>query len=186
MRQAVTVVWVTVILVMSVVGVGQAAQQVERSSLATARATVEAVDQQTRMVTLRGEDGTTFAIKAGPDVRNLSQVKPGDLVNVKYYQSLLVQVAQPGQQPMSAVTRGTERAAPGQKPGGVAVEQMTTTATVVDVDKKNSMVTLKGPEGNEVKVKAQDPKNIENLKEGDQLNITYTQAMAVSVEKARG
>jgi hypothetical protein len=37
-----------------------------------------------------------------------------------------------------------------------------------------------------VTVKARDPSAIEKLKEGDQLNITYTQAMAVSLEKAAG
>jgi hypothetical protein len=34
-------------------------------------------------------------------------------------------------------------------------------------------------------VKAQDPKNLEKVKVGDELEITYTEAVAISVEKTR-
>ena len=66
------------------------------------------------------------------------------------------------------------------------MERVTTTATVESIDKPNSMVTLKGPQGNMVTVKARNPDTITKLKVGDELNITYTQAMAVSLEKATG
>jgi hypothetical protein len=36
-----------------------------------------------------------------------------------------------------------------------------------------------------VDVKVQDPKNLENVKVGDQVAITYTEALAISVEKAK-
>jgi hypothetical protein len=45
-------------------------------------------------------------------------------------------------------------------------------------------VTLKGPEGKSVIVQVKDPKKLENVKVGDQVSITYTQALAISVQKA--
>jgi hypothetical protein len=47
------------------------------------------------------------------------------------------------------------------------------------------MATLRGPEGKVVDVKVRNPKNLENVKEGDQVVITYTEAVAVSVEKPK-
>ena len=159
MKKAATT-FMAVLLVMTLVTLARAVEQVQRSELVTTRATVEAVDQQSRMVTLKGSDGNSFSIKAGDEVRNLSQVSPGDQVTVRYYRSMAVQLAKPGQKPMSSSSRSVERAAPGETPGGTATEQVTTTATVMNIDKKNSEVTLKGPEGNVMTVRAADPSNL--------------------------
>ena len=51
----------------------------------TARATVKSVDMKTRMVTLVGPQGETMTMKAGDQVQNLAQVKPGDVVVARYY-----------------------------------------------------------------------------------------------------
>ncbi len=188
MRQvfAVCVAAVVAMSFLTFAAVSEGAEGIGRSELVTVRAVVTAVDQENRMVALMGPDGNQFVVKAGDEVRNLPQVKPGDQVAVRYYQSLLVQMAKPGEQPMSTVTQGTERAMPGEMPGGAAMQQITTTATVMSVDRKRSEITLKGPEGNVVTLKAADPSNLEKVKEGDQLNITYTRAIAISVEKAKG
>jgi len=61
---------------------------VKKEQIITETATVEAVDQATRVVTLKGSKGNVFDIKAGEEVRNLVQVKVGDQVKVKYYQRL--------------------------------------------------------------------------------------------------
>ena len=65
-------------------------------TLVTATATVEAVDQETRQVTLRDDvDGTAFTVTAGPEVRNLPQLAAGDHVQIDYYRSLTVAMADP-------------------------------------------------------------------------------------------
>jgi hypothetical protein len=155
----------------------------QRSELITAKATVVSVDLDNRMVTLRGPRGNLVTIKAGPDITNLSELKPGDEITARYYQSVAVQMAKPGEQPMMS-SREVERSMPGQP--ATRMEQVTTTATIESIDKENSEVTLRGPRGNMVTVKARNPSAIERLKVGDRLNITYTQAMAVSLEKATG
>jgi len=46
-------------------------------------------------------------------------------------------------------------------------------------------VTLKGPDGKTVDVKVMDPKNLEKVKVGDQIEITYTQAFAIALDKPK-
>ncbi len=152
----------------------------------TATATVQAIDMKTRVVTLKGAAGNVFDVTVGPEARNLPQVKVGDLVTVKYYESLAFKVYKKGEAPMGeGTTEGIVRAKPGEKPGGAAVSQVTVTATVEALDKKKHTATLKGPEGKSVVVKVQDPKNMENVKVGDEVMITYSEALAISVEKAK-
>ena len=77
------------------------------------------------------------------------------------------------------------RAKPCETPAGMAARQTTVTATVTAIDKKKGTLTLKGPDGNKVVAKAEDPKNLDKVKVGDELLITYTEALAISVEKAK-
>jgi Cu/Ag efflux protein CusF len=70
-----------------------------------------------------------------------------------------------------------------QKPLATS-ESVTAKATVEAIDKTNRIVTLKGPEGNLVMVKA-DPsvKRFDELKVGDVVTATYTESIAVKVRK---
>jgi len=158
---------------------------VYKEKVVTGRATVEAIDLEKRIVTLKREDGSVFDLAVGKEVRNLPQVKVGDEVVVKYYQSIAVQVTKPGAAEGSEVKETVARAKPGEKPAGVVAKQVTVTATVEKIDKKKMIATLKGPEGKVVDVKVQNPKNLENVNVGDQVVITYTEAVAVSVEKPK-
>jgi len=157
----------------------------EQSSLVTVTATVEAIDQKTRMVTLKGPEGNTITFKAGDKIKNLSQVNVGDLVQVKYYESLAVEVKKPGEaKPGVKEQEAVTSAKPGETPKGMAVSQVTVTATIAAIDKKKPSVTLKGADGKTTTVKVRNPKNLENVKVGDVVVITYTEALALSLEKA--
>jgi hypothetical protein len=158
----------------------------EKTNVKTVTATVEAIDQASRMVTLKGPKGNTVTFKASDRVKNLPQVKVGDKVVAKYYESVAVQVKKPGEAEAGATeTEEVATAKPGEKPAGVAISQKTITATVEAIDTKKPSVTLKGPEGNLVTVKVKNPKHLENVKVGDQVVITYTEALAISVHKAK-
>src|SRR5262249_20941330 len=58
------------------------------SQTVTATAVVQAIDQNTREVTLKAENGNVFSFVAGDDVKNLSQVHVGDTVRVTYTESI--------------------------------------------------------------------------------------------------
>lgn len=153
-------------------------------NLVSATATVKAIDQKTRRVTLQRADGSVVKFVAGEQVRNLPQVKVGDEVNVTYYESLAYEVRKPGDgaAPGAAVAEGAARAKLGEKPGGAAGRVTTVTATIAAIDKTAMTVTLRGPDGEATTVKARDPQKLDRVAVGDLVDITYTEALAVSVE----
>jgi Cu/Ag efflux protein CusF len=158
------------------------------SKTKTVRATVEAIDQATRTVTLKGEDGSTSTFHAGPEVRNLAQVKVGDEVITQYQEAVAVFVNKPGETkaPLPPPTTGeaTTRAELGEKPAGAVAKGTTVTATVEAVDVATRHVTLKGPKGDTVTMQVKDPKYLEGVKPGDQVTAQYTEALAIAVQPA--
>jgi hypothetical protein len=152
----------------------------------TVTATVIHVDQQSRFVTLRGPKGNEITVEAGPDVRNLAQLKAGDQITVRYQQALAVEIlpASSGDQPGAVVEGSASRADKGMKPGGNAEQAVTVTTTLTAIDLKNHTVTLKGPEGNERTIAVKDPARqakLAKLKVGDLVRITYVEAVALQV-----
>jgi Cu/Ag efflux protein CusF len=152
-------------------------------NVVSATATVKALDQKTRMVTLQRSDGSVIKFKAGDEVRNLAQVKVGDEVKVTYYESLAYEVKKPGESaPGTAVAGGMKRAELGEKPGGIAGQVTTVTATIAGIDKAAGTVTLRSPEGELTTIKVRNPDNLNRVSVGDLVEITYTEAVAISVE----
>ena len=151
----------------------------------TGTATVQRIDHKTRHVTLKNPDGTTFTIVAGPEVRNLAQVKKGDVVRVTYHESLAYQVMRAGTaNPGVAASTDVSRAPLGGMPSGAVTQTTTVRATIAAIDKSASTVTLRGPKGNLTTIKARDPSKLDAVQVGDLVDITYTEALAVAVERA--
>ena len=71
---------------------------------------------------------------------------------------------------------------PGDKPGGTAGRTVTVTTTITNIDLANGTVTLTGPNGGRQTIKARDPENLKKVKVGDLVDITYTEAVAISVK----
>jgi hypothetical protein len=149
----------------------------------TVSATVKAIDHKNRIVTLLGPDGEEVVFRAGPEVRNLAQVKKGDVVQTTYYESIAIEVKEPGEAtPGITAASDAGRAKVGDKPGAAAAESVTVTATVVKVDKKKSTVTLKGPKGNVKTLPVKNPIHLDAVKVGDLVEVTYTEAIGIAVE----
>jgi len=145
-------------------------------------ATVESVDQQTREVVLSNGD-EMMTLKAGPDVRNLAQVHPGDKVRVSYGEQLAAQIAKPGSPPVTAA-EFAGRTKQGAKPGALAGRTITARVKIVSVDKATNTVTFTGPAGKTQKVAVQDPGMqafVAKLNPGDEVDVTYTEAIAINV-----
>ena len=158
-------------------------QVVEQTSV-TVFAKVVKVDQKDRVVTLRNATGETFDVQVGEDVKNLSEVKKGDDVVVTYHESMVISVRKKGEaKPGVESGEGILTGKPGEKPSAVAARKTALTATVVGLDRGNGSVTLKGPKGKVVTVKAREPRRLEGIKVGDLVEVEYTEALAVSVEK---
>jgi hypothetical protein len=146
-------------------------------------ATVEAIDQATRMVTLRGPEGDRVTFRANDEVRNLDQVDVGDQVRVELIEAFMVRVVKPGEAlPGVSAGRTTERAEPGEKPSAVSIESLTVTRTVTHVDRAKQTVTLRSADGESATVPVKDPAQLEHVAVGDLVEVTATQALAIAVE----
>jgi Cu/Ag efflux protein CusF len=157
----------------------------EMANVSYMTATVEKIDHATRMVTLKGPEGNTVTFKVGPEAHNLDKVNAGDTVNVKYYEAVAWQVMKPGEgKPGMSATGVAARAPKGAQPGGAVGSRTTILATIVAIDPDGKHVTLKGPQGNTERVAVRHPENVKKVKVGDEVQITYTEAMAISVEPA--
>jgi Cu/Ag efflux protein CusF len=150
---------------------------------ATVTATVQAVDLEKRIVTLKGPEGRVFDLKVGPEARNLPQVKPGDIVVAKYFEAVAVEVKKGGVGLRSKESETAVSRAPlGEKPAGAVATTTTITANVIAVDAKKQVVTLEGPSGRSVHVKVKDPAVFSQIKVGEQVEMVITEAIAIAVE----
>lgn len=161
----------------------KAKTEVKRENVVTLTGTVEAVDLAKRVVTIKGSKGRTVELKVGEEAKNLDQVKAGDKVVAKYYESIAFRMKKPGEAEGVTAEQAVGAAKPGEVPAAVIANQVTVTATIEDISPKKTYVTLKGPEGKTVDVKVRDPKNLEKVKVGDQVIITYTEAFAIALDK---
>jgi hypothetical protein len=149
-------------------------------------AQVVAIDKATRTVSLKTPKGDVVDIVASADVKNFDQVKVGDYLFVRYAQALtleLQKVKTSAGQP--SVREEAAKAKPGEKPAVAGAREVTAIATVTAVDKKNSTIALKGPRGNVVTLDVRNPDQFKVIKKGDQVEVTYTEALALSVEPAK-
>lgn len=150
-------------------------------------AAVEAIDYETRKVTLKGPEGRSVTLKVSEEAYNFNQVKVGDLVDIVYSTSvvILLEEADDSAVPSHIQQKVMVRAPEGQKPEGIMVDVMDVTAIVENVDYENRIVDLKGTYGNIISVEVDEKvKNFKNIKKGDLVKARYTEAVAISVRPA--
>jgi hypothetical protein len=151
-------------------------------------AVVKAVDMDKRTLTLTMADGKERTFVIDKRVKKLGQVKVGDVVKATYYEAVSVKLNKT-KVPSEVTVEGTVgRDEKSVKPAGFVGRQVTTTAIIDKIHDNGKWVTLKMPDGTTADVKVRDKQNLEKLqkgevKEGDQIEITYTQALAIKVEK---
>jgi len=144
-------------------------------------AIVTAIDQKTREVTLKKDDGTEVTFVASEDVKNLAQVKVGDVLHVVYAEALAYEVRKGGTTlaPATAIAGGAAEL--GQRPGGALARQTTATVAITAIDPKVPSVTFQGPAGNSRTIKVLHPEKLEGVSVGDTVELTFTEALAIKV-----
>lgn len=162
---------------------------VGKAGVVTVQARVQSVDPQQRLVTLVGPEGRTLTVRAGDQVRNFAQIRPGDLVTVQYYESVGYVLSAPNTRLPSRSERfaGT-RAPEGAKPAGVVARRVTLTGIVTGVDAQQNLLSVVDEHGGAVRtVHVTDPEyqaRLGNVHVGDKLSVVLTQALAISLTPA--
>ena len=147
-------------------------------------ATVTKIDQKTREVTVKMDDGQERSFVAGEEAKNLAQVKPGDRITVTYAEALVYEVKKGGAAVAPASAVAGKAAQPGMKPAGAIARQTTVTVLITAIDPKAPSVTFKGAGGNTQTIKVLHPEKLQGVSVGDTVEITYTEALAIKVEEA--
>src|SRR4029453_8014815 len=83
---------------------------------------------------------------AGPDIKRFAELKVGDKVNARYYETTVVRLKRPGE---AAGERQSKAATPSEQvlPGGTKARQRTITATITGIDMSFPSITFTGPSG---------------------------------------
>jgi Cu/Ag efflux protein CusF len=158
--------------------------KVSMAEAVSVTASVVAIDKAKRLVTLKGPKGNTFVVQAGPEVKRFDEIKVGDNVVVKYVEAVTLELKKGGGGVRERVEReDAVTAKPGEAPGAAVGRQVTVIADVIGVDAKKQTVKLKGPKRT-VDLKVKDPEQLKLIKVGDQVEATFTEAVAVALEPA--
>jgi Cu/Ag efflux protein CusF len=147
----------------------------------TVSGTVEAIDHTSRVLTLKKDEGGEFVTVDVPaGVKRFDEIKVGDKVTARYYDNDTVRLKKPGEAPVNkavaAVTPGT-----GAKPGATLAAQRTMTAVVEAIDPKVPSITFTGPKGWKYSRRVQDKNVLKQVKVGDQVDFTWTEAVLIEV-----
>ena len=160
-----------------------AQKPVTQTDMVEMSAKIEAIDKTSRLVMLKGKDGDTQTIYAGPEVKRFDELKVGDTITFRYYESMAYVIRKPGQAASAPVSddpkivRGT-----GPKPSATVSQQLTATVTIKAIDAKVPSVTVLTDDARTLSLKVEEKKNLQGLKAGDKVEVTYTEAFMVSVK----
>ncbi len=150
----------------------------------TISAVVEAIDHETRVVTVRKPDGEALTFTASDEARNLDQVEVGDVLTAEYTESLSIEVmANDGMEADAAEASAMARTKKGEMPGFAAMDAAVVTATVEEINLEMNTFKLKGPDGTVNEYVARNPENLKRAAVGDLVVITVTESVVITVEE---
>ena len=145
-------------------------------------ATISALDAAKRELTLKGPDGKETTMVAGPEVKNYGQLKVGDKVDIQYVEALVLELKKGGGLPVARTEKESMTTAkPGETPAAKGGRKVTVVGDVIALDAATQTVTLKGPQRT-ADLKVRDKKQFDLISKGDQIEATYTEALAVAVK----
>jgi hypothetical protein len=146
---------------------------------------VEAVDAEKRLITLKGPQGNVAEFEVGDEVKRLAEIKAGDKINAEYTVAAVAELREPTAEeksaPLVAVTTG-ERGTAAVPPAAGIGRAVRVVTTIDALDPATKSVTVKGPEGNTVTVNVEDPTVFEHLTVGQNIVVTFAEKLVLSVQ----
>jgi hypothetical protein len=161
---------------------------VEISNEITTTAEVTGVDSASRTVTLRREDGALFQVVASEAVHNFDQIVAGDRLRIRFKESLRASLLPSGAGGPEATTGMVAVRAPkGATPAGGMAVGASVRVKIESIDRDRDIVVFSLPSGELVSHRIATPegrKFVGSLHLGDTVELEYTQALALNIEKA--
>jgi ABC-type sulfate/molybdate transport systems ATPase subunit len=146
----------------------------------TVSGTVEAIDHTSRVLSLKNAKGEIVTVDVPADVKRFPEIKVGDQITARYYDNVTVRLKKPGEAAVNtdaaATTPGT-----GVKPAKTVATQRTMTAVIEAIDPKGPTITFKGPQGWTYNRHVLDKDVLKQVKVGDKVDFTWTEAVTIEV-----
>lgn len=147
----------------------------------SAQATVTAIDMASRKVSLKNAAGEAFDIVAGEQVTNLTNLKVGDVVALRYLQMLDLELLKGTAGVRKRIVEvAAGKAEAGEKPGAGIGKKVTLYGDVIAVDKGQQTITVKGVDHTLV-LKVHNPAQFALIAKGDQIKAVQTQAVGIGI-----
>ncbi len=159
-------------------------QTVTKINQVKATVTIEAINAKGREVTLKNEKGEVETFTVGPDMKRFDELKVGDKVNATYYESYVFELRKPGEASNKAEEQGVVARIKGELPAAAVAKQHKTTVTVKAIDMDAASITVAGTDGKTVTHKVEDKARLAGVKVGDRIDITYTEALLLAIERS--
>jgi len=176
---------VAAIAPVTVAGQAQTPPSRSREMLIAVVARVEAINLTTREVTLKESTGRLDTFTVDTRVTRLNEVKVGDQVFAEYYVSYVAELRVPTAEEKAnplQVLQTTQRAPAGTSPAAGVLRMTKAVVTVEGLDRLTRSMTVSGKAGIRT-VEVEDVAALSKLHLGDTIVVTYTEALAVSIEK---
>jgi hypothetical protein len=158
-------------------------KMVTKGNTVKATATIVQIDSTTRHIVFKSDDGTEDSMVAGPEIQRFSELKVGDKVTLTYYESTVYQLRKAGEPAPAGSASASLAPTKGAMPGGTMAVQAKSTVTVKAIDMAIPSITVVTADGRTVSRKVDDKKNLDGVKVGDKIDITYTEAILATVDR---
>jgi len=158
-----------------------------REIVKTVYATIQAINLETRELTLKGQQGNVFTLVADPEIKRLAEFAVGDDIVLDYSISMAAEVRQPTPAELAKpynVIEDTTRAGAKQTPGVEGYKIIEAVVTIEGLDRQTQTAIIKGPKGNYLAIKLKDPTTLDKLRLGDVALVVYSESYALRLEKA--
>jgi hypothetical protein len=146
-------------------------------------ATVEAIERSTRQVTVKTEKGTYEVLYAPDGIKRFDTLKVGDRISATYYENIVLRLKAPGTP--DADHRSVAAVPSADKNAGTVSHQRTITATITEIDPKVPSITFTGPHNWTYTSRVEDKAALAKVKVGDKVDITWTEAMILSLDDGK-
>lgn len=139
---------------------------------------VLAVHKKRRSLTLEQENGERVMLGVGRELGDLSAVKPGDMISVRYTERLTLKLHK-GSAGVREKVESLASTDPASAAGGArTVERTRDLYDVVAKDDATHTITLRGVKGN-IERKVDDPKRYAQVAVGDQVEVLLSKGLAL-------
>jgi hypothetical protein len=158
----------------------------ERAMAIEVEARVVSVDMDTRTLVLEAPDGERFTTVVDPAVKRLGEFAPGDMLVVAYMAALAADLREPTEEELANPwVEGAEAGVnmPEAAPGGALISAVRAVCTIEGMNRLTGTVTIMDSRGVPHVIGDVKPERIEQLRVGQSVVMTFTQAVAIELEK---